>query len=1344
MIASHVTQASETRCELDSHADTCAFGQNSYIISETSQAVSVAGFHPDMKEIRDVRVVTAAVAYDCPITFTTFILVFPQSLFFPRMQHNLICPDQLREFGLVVNDIPLLRIPPKDRIPEQHSILDPMTNLHIPLQYDKPISYFVCRKPTAIEIRDTINYRHVQMTSETEWTPYDERAYIDENMIRESLMNEYNMPSDGIHMDRNIQLLKRYSAIAGDLPISVALGDRSRYNIGSMKTAQRKGTVSADELSRRWRCGLETAQRTLERTTQRAVRDFSDSRGMRRLKPTAYQLKYPRLRTELYTDIYYGPCVSLEGNKFCQIYASKFQWCRAFPIKDRRDAHLTQDKLFRTVGLPTAIIPDYALELTQGKFLRNAQRAQVHIHPVEPYMHNLNFAETCIREVSRLYHRFMTARAIPKVLWDRCFVYCCEIRSHMALGHYDQEGECGATIIFGETADISHLVEFSFYDWVWFISPKEAQLDRMTLGRWLGPSFDVGDALTYAILTPAAEIVHRSSVIPLSVDEKNSEDIKLLKQRFTESVERRLGERAQGIVLERGDDRFERNLDDERTPFFEPYEDDDTQTDDPAKDVETAEEDHPVGHDKYIAAKIQIQREDTIHRGVVKRRKRDSDGKLIGFSHENPILDTAVYEVEFEDGHVESYYANQIAEAVYATVDDEGYAYSEIKEIVDHMKDGKAIRADDGYIMSRGKKVPKRTTKGWYLCVEWKDGTTSWVDLKDVKETNPVLLAEYAVANKLVSEPAFQWWVPYTLKKRDRIIKAIKKRYFRKMEKFGLELPKSVQRALEIDKETNTTYWQDAIRKEVKTVLPALEVLKKGDSAPVGSTLIDLTIVFDIKMDFTRKARICARGDQTDPPASITYASVVTRESVRLGFLIASLNKLQVLSADVAGAYLNAPCAEKVHTILGPEFGECEGQIAVIRKALYGLRSAGFAWRSYCAEIMRTSLEFKSCRADQDVWMRKAVKQNGEPYWEYVFIYTDDVIAMSENPKQILADMNKHFLLKEDSIGPPTRYLGANISQFQFSSDDSPKWAIGSQEYIKEAVRVVKSWLEQRGMQLKTKVSGVLPVDYRPELESSNLLGPDEAHFYMQAIGILRWIVELGRIDICCEVSMLSSYSAAPREGHLEAVFHIFSYLNSHERSRIVMDDDYYPHVELGKPDWSPFYPEARDELPPDMPEPRGKAVQITMFVDASHAANVVTRQSRTGVLIFVNRAPILWFSKKQTTIETSSFGSEFQALKVGMELLLGLRYKIRMMGIPLEGYAHIKVDNMSVVKNTSVPESQLKKKSNSIAYHFVRQQVAADVGRISYEPTNSNIADMLTKVQSGKARHEFAQMVLF
>ncbi len=193
---------------------------------------------------------------------------------------------------------------------------------------------------------------------------------------------------------------------------------------------------------------------------------------------------------------------------------------------------------------------------------------------------------------------------------------------------------------------------------------------------------------------------------------------------------------------------------------------------------------------------------------------------------------------------------------------------------------------------------------------------------------------------------------------------------------------------------------------------------------------------------------------------------------------MAALNDLKELSADVAGAYLNAPCAERVHTFFGPEFGDNAGKMAVMKKALYGLRSAGFAWRSHCAKIMRTSLEFQQCRTDQDVWIRKAVKSSGESYSEYVFIYTDDVIAMSEQPNLILQDMNKHFLLKEGSIDMPTRYLGANISEYFAAGDAKPKWAIGSQDYVKEAVRVVKAWLSQRGMYLKTKTLGVLPSGY--------------------------------------------------------------------------------------------------------------------------------------------------------------------------------------------------------------------------------------------------------------------------
>lgn len=178
--------------------------------------------------------------------------------------------------------------------------------------------------------------------------------------------------------------------------------------------------------------------------------------------------------------------------------------------------------------------------------------------------------------------------------------------------------------------------------------------------------------------------------------------------------------------------------------------------------------------------------------------------------------------------------------------------------------------------------------------------------------------------------------------------------------------------------------------------------------------------------------------------------------------------------------------------------------------------------------------------------------------------------------------------------------------------------------------------------------------------------------------------------------------------------------------------------------DWTNFYPYAKEEIPVNAPEPRGNPVEMTCFVDADHAGDMVTRRSRTGVLLYLNRSPILWYSKKQNSIETSTFGSEFIALKTAVEIVKGMRYKLRMLGIPINGHAHMRVDNMSVVNNATVPESNLKKKSNSIAYHFVRESVAAEIVRIAYEPTGSNKADMLTKIQAGPERQRIVETVLY
>ena len=126
------------------------------------------------------------------------------------------------------------------------------------------------------------------------------------------------------------------------------------------------------------------------------------------------------------------------------------------------------------------------------------------------------------------------------------------------------------------------------------------------------------------------------------------------------------------------------------------------------------------------------------------------------------------------------------------------------------------------------------------------------------------------------------------------------------------------------------------------------------------------------------------------------------------------------------------------------------------------------------------------------------------------------------------------------------------------------------------------------------------------------------------------------------------------------------------------------------------------------MPAPRGQLISTHCFVDLDHAANTVTRCSQTGLLLFVSRAPITWFSKRQNTVETSTFGSEFIAMKTVVEPIEALRYKLRMSGIPIEGPTNVFCDNEAVIKNTSIPDSMLKKKHTRICYHQARYSTAS------------------------------------
>ena len=413
----------------------------------------------------------------------------------------------------------------------------------------------------------------------------------------------------------------------------------------------------------------------------------------------------------------------------------------------------------------------------------------------------------------------------------------------------------------------------------------------------------------------------------------------------------------------------------------------------------------------------------------------------------------------------------------------------------------------------------------------------------------------------------------------------------------------------------------------------------------------------------------------------------------------------------------------------------------VIRKALYGLKSSGAAFRAFLAEKL-DDIGFKSSIADPDVWMRPASKSSGEEYYEYILCYVDDILCISNEPLRAMNEIKSTLKFKNDKVEEPEFYLGASLKRKKLNGKSI--WTMSSMDYLKAAIDNVEERLHKRGERLPARATTPMTQSYRPETDDSEELDADGVTLFQELIGILRWASEIGRVDILTEISMLSSYQASPRVGHLQQVYHIFAFLKKNHKLTIYFNPE-EPDID---PSWfqgdaahtfKEQYRDAEEQLPPDhmCPKPRGRQVSTTAYVDSSHAANMVTRRSHTGFILFLMRAPILWFSKRQNTVEASTFSSEFIAAKVCVEHITALRFKLRMFGVHIDGPTNMLCDNESVVKNSSLLSSTLNKKHSSIAYHSVRWNVAAGVVRMAWIDGRFNLADAMTKRLSMERRQE-------
>ena len=1118
--------------------------------------------------------------------------------------------------------------------------------------------------------------------------------------------------------------------------------------------------VTAAQLSKVWCISEEDAKRTLDVTSQ-LIKQDADTSLARRFGTNDRSLRYRRIDSFFYSDTFYSKkVISLRGYSMMQLFVSDKGFVKVYGMKSESQFSDALKLFCKEVGAPKAIIVDPYSAQKSDKVKQFLNKVGTTLRVLEESTQHADRAELYIGLLKRAIGNDLRISNAPMRLW----CYCAERRSTImtltANNLYQLQGQNPYMATLNEMGDISNLCQFGWYEWVYFRQQKaQFPQQKSELGRCLGPTKNEGNEMCQWVLQQNGQVVPRRTLRRLKPEEISPTNVSEANKRaaFDAEIKRRLGDsivKPPPLQMRRMDptNNFDYESDDElATANVVPVAD--------AVDATGRRLNQQSVTDLLINAEVMLPHGDSQEMAKVIRRSVDSEGLVVGQFNDNPILNSLVYDVEFPDGLVKQYAANVIAENVLSQVDSSGFHTQALDRISLHEKLGNAVSHKDAYITTkRGVRKLRQTTIGWRFLCEWKDGSSSWVPLKSLKESNPVEIAEYVTALGLDIEPAFKWWVPYTLKKRDTIIAAINTRVRRKTHKFGIRVPTNLREAKEIDEENGNTLWQDALAKEMFEVGVAFKILDNDENMPVGYTLSSGHIIWDIKMDFTRKARWVKDGHRTPDLEDSKYAGVVSRESVRIMLTYAALHDLPVLAADIRNAYLQAPTSEKHYVICGKEFGlENEGKRAIIVRALYGGKAAGRDFWHHLRSCME-HLGFKSKAGDPDVWMRPATRADGSATYEYVLLYTDDCLVVADDAESILkGEIGRYFQLKPASIGPPKIYLGGHLRQVEIDQG-TRAWAFSSTQYVQSAVKNVEEYLAKRGKSLTPKANDVIPKGYRPEIDVTPELDPGEASYYQSLIGIMRWMVEIGRVDICTEVSMMSSHLALPRKGHLEALFHMFAYLKKHHNSEMVFDPS-EPDVdtnEFPREDWSlSIYGDVSEELPRskpfedsgpgDMPEPRGQGFRMRVYVDCDLGGELVTRRSRTGFAVFLNNAPIYWMSKKQGSCEVSTFGSEFTAMKQAVEYVRGLRYKLRMLGIPCEEPSFVYGDNKSVLANTSVPASTLKKKMNSLSYHFVREGCARDEWRTAYVNTHENVADLLTKpLPSGEKRNKFVRQFLY
>ena len=1012
----------------------------------------------------------------------------------------------------------------------------------------------------------------------------------------------------------------------------------------------------------------------------------------------------PRRSEAVATDTIFSDTPAVDdGSTMAQFFCGRDTLvCDAYGIKSTKQFINTLSDNIRKRGAMDTLISDggkYEIskrvtDLLCSLFIQDYQS--------EPYHQHQNKAENRFGLAKHYTNTVMNTSGCPAFCWLLCLQYICVVLNHLASPTL--QGICPVQALEGTTPDISFLLHFSFYEPVYYrIDSSEPDLNfpsssNEKKGYWVGFADNQGDSLTWRILTEDTQkIIIRSGV----------------RSALRTTTNQRLASPSgEGTTLpfpipySQSQNSLPLDPLDASTPNFEHF----------VKSQTGEDEDNPIPManidiPNLLGRSFLLPPEDNGERHMA---------KVIDIDDHGQTLEDIKFKLKINKDQAEEIMSyNQLMDYIQKGTDAE--------EDPDSLFKFRDIVAHQGPLESTD---PNHKGSKYNVMVEWESGEVTYEPLTLISKDDPITCAVYAKKHDLLDTTGWKHLKRYA-KTSKRLIRAVKQSRIRQVRasvryQHGFQVPKDYNDAMRLDKENGNTHWQDAMDLEL-TQIHEYKVFKDTGKAkfhngkvvtPDGFQKIRVHFVYAVKHDGRFKARLVADGHLTKEPVESIYSGVVSLRSLRMVVFLSQLNNLEIWGADVGNAYLEAYTDEKLCIMAGPEFKELQGHLLIMVKALYGTRSGGARWHDRLFDILQ-EMKFKPSKADPDVWMRP---EPGGTCYEYIAVYVDDLAIAAKDSQAFCNELKKKYNLKLKGVGPLEYHLGCT-----YKKDPDGTLAADPRRYVNKILESFERMFKEKPRKSRPPLEG----GDHPELDTSEFCDEHQTKQFQTLIGQLQWLISLGRFDIAVHVMSLSRFRAQPRKGHLDRAKRIVGYL--------LFLPDGAIRFRTGEPDFSSLkdqeydwtrtvYSGACEQIPHDIPKPLGKHVQTTPYVDANLHHDLATGKAVTAALHFLNQTPIDAYTKRQSTVETATYGSEFVAARTAVDQIIDIRTTLRYLGVPIRDKSYMFGDNKSVVTSSTIPNSTISKRHHLASYHRVREAIAAKFISFHWKDGKSNPADILSK----------------